>query len=70
VLGKTIIPYARVEFFYDTRFDALSRQTYQAGVEVALSERFRIESYYAFQNDTRTSPAHLDRLGLVLKYYR
>ena len=70
VLGKTIIPYARVEFFYDTRFDALSRQTYQAGVEVALSERFRIEPYYAFQNDTRTSPAHLDRLGLVLKYYR
>lgn len=70
VLGKAVIPYANAELFYDTRFDALSRQLYQAGVEIELTQRFRIEPYYAFQNDTRTSPAHLDRVGLVLRYSR
>jgi hypothetical protein len=70
VFGMTTLPYGRVEFLYDTRFNALSRQIYQAGVEVRLTQSLRIEPYYAFQNDTRTSPAHLDRLGLVLKYYR
>jgi hypothetical protein len=69
LLGMTMTPYARVEFLYDTRFDAVTRQIFQAGVEVRLSPQFRIEPYYAFQKDTRTSPAQLDRLGLVLKYY-
>jgi hypothetical protein len=69
VRGIRAVPYARAEFLYDTRFDALSREIYQAGVEVRLSDRFRIEPYYAFQNDSRTTPARLDRLGLVLKYY-
>ena len=70
VLGKTVVPYARVEFLYDTRFGVWNRQEYQTGVEVTLTQRFRIEPYYAFQNDTRTSPAHLDTVGLTLKYYR
>jgi hypothetical protein len=69
VLRMTMIPYARAEFFYDTRFNAVSREIYQTGVEVRLNQRFRIEPYYAFQNDSRTSPARLDRFGLVLKYY-
>jgi hypothetical protein len=69
ILGMMAVPYVRAEFLYDTRFNALSREIYQAGVEVRLSDRFRIDPYYAVQNDSRTSPAHLDRLGLVLKYY-
>lgn len=70
VLGKTVLPYARVEFFYDTRFDVWNRQEFQTGIEIALTQRFRIELYFAFRNDTRTSPAHLDSVGLKLKYYR
>ena len=70
VFGKTVVPYARAEFLYDTRFEALNRQLYTAGAEVELTRRFRIEPYYQFQNDTRTAPAHLDRVGLILKYYR
>jgi hypothetical protein len=64
-----MVPYVRADFIYDTRFSALSREIYQAGVEVSLSQRFRVEPYYAFQNDSRTSPARLERFGLVLKYY-
>ena len=70
VFNRAVVPYANAEFFYDTRFDAWSRQLYQIGVEVELIEHIRIEPYYAFQIDTGTSPTHLDRFGLVLKYYR
>ena len=70
VFGKAVVPYANAEFFYDTRFDHWSRQIYQAGVEIELTQRFRLEPYYAFQIDTGTEPTHVDRWGLVLKYYR
>ena len=68
--GVTAVPYLQAEVFYDTRFGAWNRQLYQAGVEIELSERWRIEPYYARQEDQRSSPAHLDRIGLVLKFYR
>jgi hypothetical protein len=70
VLGTELVPYARAEFRYDTRFAAWNSQVYQVGVDIELSERFRIEPYYAVQIDTATSPTHLDRVGLVLKYFR
>jgi hypothetical protein len=57
------------EVFYDTRFGAWNRQRYQAGVEIELTEHVRIEPYYLRQEDQRSSPAHLDRIGLVLKFY-
>ena len=68
--GMVVVPYAQAEAFYDTRFDTWNRQLYQLGAEVELSKQWRIEPYYARQNDTRSSPAHVDRFGLVLKYYR
>jgi hypothetical protein len=65
-----VIPYIHAEFLYDTRFDAWNRQIYQAGVEIELSQSFRLEPWYAFRIDTAASPTHLDRVGLALKYYR
>ena len=70
VLGRKVVPYAHAEILYDTRFDAWSRQIYQVGVEIGLTESLRIEPSYAFQIDTETPPTHLDRVGLSLKYYR
>jgi len=68
--GRAVVPYAPAEAFYDTRFDTWNRQLYQFGAEIELSNRWRIEPYYARQNDTRSSPAQIDRIGLVLKYFR
>lgn len=68
--GIVVVPYAQAEAFFDTRFDTWNRQLYQFGAEVELSKRWRIEPYAARQNDTRSSPAHVNRFGLVLKYYR
>ena len=64
-----LVPYARAEVFYDTRFGGWNRQIYQAGVEIEITKHWRIEPYYARQEDQRSSPAHLDRVGLVLKTY-
>ena len=47
--------------FSDTRFDAWNRQLYQAGVEIEITKHWRIEPYYARQEDQRS--------GLVLKTY-
>ena len=68
--GSPFVPYAQAEWFYDTRFSAWSRQRYQTGVEVALNKTWRIEPYYAYDKDTEPSRASVNRLGLVLKYYR
>jgi hypothetical protein len=67
--GVVLVPYAQAEVFYDTRFGAFNRQLYQGGVEIELTKHWRIEPYYARQEDQRSSPAHLDRVGLVLKLY-
>lgn len=55
--------------FYDTRFGAFNRLLYQGGVEIGLTKHWRIEPYYSRLEDQRSSPAHLDRVGLVLKLY-
>ena len=67
--GVTLVPYAQAEVSYDTRFGAWNRQVYQAGVEIEITRHWRVEPYYARQEDQRSSTAHLDRVGLVLKTY-
>ena len=67
--GVTMVPYAQAEVYYDTRFGAWNRQKYQAGAEIVLDARWRIEPYYARQEDSRSSPEHVNAVGLVLKYF-
>jgi hypothetical protein len=69
VRGVTMVPYVQAEVFYDTRFGAWNRQKYQAGVEVVLGPHWRIEPYYARQEDSRSSPEHVNALGLTLKLF-
>ena len=67
--GVPLVPYARAEVFYDTRFGAWNRQLYQAGVEIEITKRWRVEPSYARQEDQRSSTAHVNRVGLALKTY-
>jgi hypothetical protein len=69
VCGVVMVPYAQAEIFYDTRYDVWNRQVYQAGVEIALTKHWRIEQYFARQNDSRSSSGNVNRFGLVLKTY-
>jgi hypothetical protein len=68
--GTELVPYVRAEILYDTKYSAMHRQIYQTGVDIDITKQFGIEPYYAFQRDTATNPARLDRFGLILKYYR
>jgi uncharacterized protein DUF2490 len=68
--GTVFVPYAQAEWFYDTRFNAWSRQRYQLGAEIELDKHWRIEPYYAYDKDKYPSAEGLNRLGLVLKYFR
>jgi hypothetical protein len=67
--AHTLVPYAHAETAYDSRYETWNRQHYQAGVEVSINKAWRIEPYLARQNDSRSSAAHINALGLILKYY-
>jgi Protein of unknown function (DUF2490) len=68
--GTAFDLYARAEFFYDTRYDAWSRQVYQLGTEIRLSKSWRFEPYLALQKNTRPPSADtVNQLGLILKYF-
>ncbi len=70
LFGLDTVPYVNAEAFYDTRYDTWNRQRYQAGLEIALSKRWRIEPYYTRQNEQRSDTPHLNAFGLSVKYYR
>ena len=68
--GRDVVPYVHAEAFYDSRFDAWSRERYEAGAEIALNKNWRIEPYVARQRDDQPSPARVDSLGVNIKYFR
>jgi hypothetical protein len=70
VSGVVMVPYAQAEIFYDTRYGSWNRHLYQAGAEIELSKRWRIEPYLARQNDSSAASGNVVRAGLVLKYFR
>ena len=67
---RVAVPYVTAETFYDTRYDQWNRQEYKIGAEIAIDDRWRIEPYFARRNDQRSEPAHVNAIGLALKYYR
>lgn len=69
VLGTTLVPYAQAEVYYDTRFSAISRMVYQFGAELDLSHEWRVEPYWARQNDKQPERGVVHRFGLVIKFY-
>lgn len=66
---RPVVPYANVEWFYDTRYSSWSRTLYQAGAELTVNRSFRFELYLARQVDTEPSRETVDALGLAAKWY-
>jgi hypothetical protein len=69
VREHTVVPYANVEWFYDTRYDSWARTGYQLGTEVTVDKHFRYEIYLARLNDRQPTEQTLNALGLVAKWY-
>jgi Protein of unknown function (DUF2490) len=70
LFGKEVVTYARAEVLYDSRFGAWNQQVFKLGADIDLTEHFSVEPYYAYQIDSDAQPAHVNTVGLVLKYYR
>jgi hypothetical protein len=66
---RTLTPYAMAEVFYDSRYDAWTRQRYQLGVEWTLVGRSVVDTFYCRQDDSRSSVAHVNAAGLALNFY-
>jgi hypothetical protein len=67
--GHALVPYAQAEISYDTRYDAWNQQRYEAGIEIAMNSRWRLEPYFARQDNSRADPPHVNAVGLTLKYF-
>ena len=68
-LGIVVTPYARTEFFYDTRYDAWARVRYTFGAQFPVGPHFAPEPYFGRQNNTQSSPRHTNILGLKFNLY-
>lgn len=67
--GRTLVPYAHAETLYDTRYNTWNEQVYQAGIDIAIHSSWRVEPYYQHQENSRSQPAHVNAIGLIVKYY-
>lgn len=69
VRGHAAVPYLTAEAVYDTRYDDWKQLRYQTGVEVSLTEAWRVDLYVEARNDLISEPARIRALGAVLKYF-
>lgn len=80
VKRRTITPYVSGEIFFDTRYGIWNRNRVNAGVQASLRKgsilklllprrQIVLDLYYTRQNDSRSSPAHVNAIGSALAFY-
>ena len=69
LFGKAHTLSGSAEFYYDTRTDAWNYQEYTADISTLLSQKAALDLYYQRQNNSRSQPAHVNGVGLVLTLY-
>jgi Protein of unknown function (DUF2490) len=78
--GYSMTPYVSGAIFYDNRYDVWNRNRYAAGVMTSLrpgplrkmllpKHQIILDLYYLHQNDSRSTPNHVDGFGAVLAFY-
>jgi hypothetical protein len=75
------VPYGSAEVFYDNRFDAWNRNRLNVGVQIPLKRGFPLarliepkrhvilDLYFSRQNDSRSSPTHVQAVGIAVNLY-
>ena len=75
------VPYGSVEVFYDNRFDTWNRNRLNVGVQIPLKRGFPLvtlidpkrqvilDLYFSRQNDSRSSPTHIQAVGIAVNLY-
>jgi hypothetical protein len=67
--SRVATPYLMAEFYFDSRYHAWNRQRYFFGVEWPIGAMPVLDSYYCRQNDSQSSVAHVNAVGLALNLY-
>lgn len=62
-------PYLRGEIYYVSRTSAWSKNSYSLGLEIPLRRRMQVESYFEHDNQSRTSPQHVNAVGLKFQLF-
>jgi hypothetical protein len=60
------VPYANLELYYDTRYDAISRYKTELGATFVFSPQADVGLYFGRQTDTKPARTNINALGLVL----
>ena len=69
LFGKAHTFVGAAEVFYDTRHHAWNRQEYTAAVQTLVSQKLLVEVYYQRQEDSISSPRHVNAVGLTLQFF-
>ena len=67
--GFGFTPYAYGELYYDTRYDKWNRNRYAIGMRFPARHHFVPELYFLHQNDSESSPQHLNAFGVTFNLY-
>jgi hypothetical protein len=65
----SISPYLRGEIYYISQYSAWSKNSYSLGAEIPLGRRMQAEPYFERDNQSHTTPQHVDAVGLKLSLY-
>jgi uncharacterized protein DUF2490 len=69
LFGKAHTFSGSAEVYYNTTTDAWNYREYTADVSTLLSQKVSLDVYYQRQDNTQSSPAHVNGVGLVLTLY-
>jgi hypothetical protein len=62
-------PYVYGELYYDTRYDEWNRNRYAIGIRFPARSHFVPEIYFLHQNDSKSTPQHVNALGVTFNLY-
>ncbi len=67
--STSIVPYANVEAYYDSRYDVVNRVRVIGGATVAWSPHLGLEGNITYQHDSRSSVTNLWALNVILHLF-
>jgi hypothetical protein len=65
---RSATPYFMAEFFWDSRYDQLTREYYQVGVEFETHRNRSVDFFVARQYDVRAAGSRLTAAGIALSF--
>jgi hypothetical protein len=65
----SLVPYANMEGYYDTRFETVNRIRTIVGTSVSWSSRYALEGNITYQFDSQSSVTNLYALNLILHIF-